>query len=129
MKSTTWIARLNNGETVKGGSPGSWMELRNKTLNENLSLVSLSANGREVDSHPGVESYFTFFKVWTNFKNKPVTKVCHGSFRKNGKARLVWETLDPEDDKVLIEIVSADHPDSKSWKEIAIPVTCSQKKK
>lgn len=119
-----WKAILSNSEIFEGGDIGAWRVLKNKCDAENLTIKKLLRDDKEVDPHPATVSYFIMYdQVTTLISKQSRTRICFGSFRKNGKARLQWEvinnTLGSEDRGNHTRIVSGDN---EMWKELAISV-------
>ena len=119
-----WTALLSNGEKFDGGDISSWRTLKSKCDSENLTIRALLRGDEEIDLHQKVISYFIMYdQVTTIFTQLSRTRICFGSFRENGKARLQWEvinsTLGGEDFGNYTEVVK---PDNAMWDQISIPV-------
>lgn len=118
-----WTAVLSNNETFDGGHISSWRALKNKCDKENLKIKSLLFEGQEVDPHPQAVSYFIMYDQTTTLLSKQSrTRICFGSFRKNGKARLRWRIVQStfkNDSGNYTEIIT---PNNVSWKDLAIEI-------
>lgn len=114
-----WKATLSNGEVVDEHDMKSWRKLKAKCLVEGLKIRSLQFEGEEVD--PRAISYFVIFDaVAFLFAKDQRFRRGVGSFRSNGKARIIWRTLEGNiQGGDYTEIVQ---PKNTSWQEVAILV-------
>lgn len=119
-----WTAILNNKEVFVGKDMSSWRELKKKCDEENLSIVALLRDGKEIDPHPKAKSYFIMYDTMTTLTNSlQRTRICYGSFRENGKARLDWKVVQSNFDNSFGEHVEIVVPENaQSWQELCIPI-------
>jgi hypothetical protein len=123
MKVPGWEAILSNGEIFQGGDISSWRTLKRKCDEQQLHIHSLTRNAEEIDSHPKAKSYFIIYDQWQSLMSKQArTRICFGSFRENGKARLQWEVINStlaDDPGNYTEIVT---PNNAVWNQVSIPI-------
>lgn len=125
----TWQAMLSNGRLFIGTDMGSWRQLKNICDEHNLTIDSLTHDNIEVDDHPRRISYFIIYDKMTTLVSKQSrTRIGFGSFRQNGKARIMWRVISSNMGRKAYgnytEVVT---PKNSIWQDLSIP--CSKKKK
>ncbi len=118
-----WKATLSNGEVVDEHDMQTWRNLSVRCYKEGLKIKSLKFEDKEVD--PSAVSYFIIFDSLTFLMSKQQRwRRGIGSVRPNGKARIVWRTIQGTIENGDYTEVSREV--DKAWKEVAIEVDRSQ---
>ncbi len=118
-----WKVTLSNGEVIDEHDMQSWRKLRAKCESEKLTIRSLKSKGAEVDER--ATSYFVIFDSLSFVKSgQNRFRRGIGSFRPNGKARIVWETasgtIKGGDYTEIVKKINA------KWHDVTIEVDRSQ---
>ena len=120
----SWEAILSDGQVFSGADMSSWRQLMHICYVDELSIVALIHDGQEVDDHLKAVSYFIMYDQKSSLNgNGSRLRICFGSNRENGKARLQWKvisnTFSSNDINNITEIVQ---PLNTAWNEISIPI-------